>query len=141
MMCEMALQEMLIAEPAELRGGGATPLERHLAECERCGAVASAIVAGTASAGHMLGERRSARRRTRRIWAGVAAIPVAAALVVAVGMHDRVAQQPAARTRTAADRPAATQVSVDVSRGQRAVVMKTADPHVTLVWLSTGADQ
>jgi len=43
--CETALDRMLEAEPAELRGDADTELTRHTAGCGRCSAVAAALLA------------------------------------------------------------------------------------------------
>jgi hypothetical protein len=69
----------------------------------------------------------------------LAAVPAAAA-VVAVFVQTRASSQ-----RTAAERDAQTQVThgvgVDVSRGQQATVIKTADPKVTIIWLTPGVGE
>ena len=43
MTCEHALELMLEADPAELSGGGDSPLAAHIAGCGRCAAVAAAL--------------------------------------------------------------------------------------------------
>lgn len=45
MRCETALERMLEADPAELRGDTDTELTRHTAGCRRCNAVAAALLA------------------------------------------------------------------------------------------------
>jgi hypothetical protein len=42
--CDTALEQMLEAAPAELRGEADTDLARHIAGCRRCAAVAAAMV-------------------------------------------------------------------------------------------------
>ena len=49
MTCDEALDRMLEADPAELRGEAETGLARHIAGCHRCRAVAAAMLEETAA--------------------------------------------------------------------------------------------
>jgi hypothetical protein len=49
MNCDTALDRMLEAGPAELRGDAGSPLGRHLAACPRCRPVAEALAAALGS--------------------------------------------------------------------------------------------
>lgn len=142
MTCTEAREQILIADVTELRPGGESPFASHLAGCAACRALASAIVAETAALGRLLPERvPTGRRRASRTIAWIAAVgaPIAAAAVWAIALRGREQPMPPV---THADRPApAKHVSVDVAVGQHATVMKTADPNVTLIWLSPGAGQ
>lgn len=132
MMCTEARDAMMIAEARELSGAGESELARHIASCAECKQVAFALDAGLQRFARLV-----ARRSARRI-AAVAALPIAAAILVIVA----VAPQRETRRRPAVllqSLPPASVVSVDVAPGQRAAVLKTADPSVTLVWVTEDA--
>lgn len=134
MMCTEARDAMLVAEPCELCGAGDSELARHIASCAECKQVAFALEAGLQRFA-----RSVARRSARRI-AAVAALPIAAAIlvIVAVEPHSQTRRQPAVVLQSL---PPASVVSVDVAPGQRAAVLKTADPTVTLVWLTADGNK
>jgi hypothetical protein len=120
---------MMIAEPRDLSGAGESELARHIASCAECKQVAFALDASLQRFARLV-----ARRSARRI-AAVAALPIAAAIlvIVAVAPHSQLRRRPVVLLQSL--RPASV-VSVDVAPGQRAAVLKTADPTVTLVWLT-----
>lgn len=131
MNCREAHEAMLVAERGELRGEGETPLAEHVASCEACGRVGSAL----ASDLHRL-SASVARRKSKRIVL-VAALPATAAIVLVARIAGR--DEPVRRPALNTPSPAHV-VSVDVAPGQRAAVLKTSDPKVTLVWLAPGAN-
>ena len=131
MNCREAREAMLIAEREELRGEGETPLAEHVALCEACGRVGSALASDLRRLSASV-----ARRKSKRI-ALIAALPAAAAILIVARIAVR--EEPVPRPALAAQSPAHV-VSVDVAPGQRAAVLKTSDPKVTLVWLAPGAN-
>lgn len=146
MNCTEAREAMLVAEPSELRGGptavgaaealdglGDSPLDAHLMDCDTCRRLAGLLAADMDGLSFRL-RARSARRTLV-----LAALPVAAVLVATVTFVARRSPQTAPPIQSRAD-DRANVVSVDVGVGQRAVVIKTADPKITLVWISTGAN-
>jgi hypothetical protein len=120
-----------------------TMLGSHLAACRPCRTLAVAIASDTSRLGRLLDGRHRVRRRAarRRGIALLATVPIAAALLAAAStMRDRgttivPASGASAQTRVARE------VSLTVEPGQRATVLKTADPNVTLIWLSPGDGQ
>ncbi len=142
MTCDAARDLMLEADPDELRGAGATALALHLAGCAECRALAERVLAQQAALDRALtamaeaaqrGPRRAGRTGRRLATWGLAAAAGLAALLLA--RPDR----PDGDGRLAVPPPlasAAAPVDVDVSGtpGRSAVVMKTADPTITIVW-------
>lgn len=126
MNCVEARGAMLIADAAELRGDGDTPLATHIASCGACSRIA---IGFRTDLRHL--STSVARRSSRRI-ALFTALPAAAAILIVATIVVR--EGPAERPALTAQRPARV-VSVDVAPGQRAAVLKTADSSVTVVWL------
>ncbi len=144
MTCAGARDALLEADAGRLQSTeAATPLGAHLAACAACRSLASAITVDTTRLGAMLALRRRARRRTarRRGIALLAALPIAATLIFVVSRHATNRDIAAAPTQAAPRSAAAAQVSLTVAPGQRATVLKTADPNVTVIWLSPGEGQ
>jgi hypothetical protein len=133
MNCTQAREAMLLAEPAELREEGESPLAAHLAECDACQALARSLNVDL----DRLSSRIRVRSRRRRLM--IAALPIAAVLVAAVTVTTNRRERPAAVALRHADHPASV-VSVDVGVGQRATVIRTSDPKTTLVWISSGSN-
>jgi hypothetical protein len=133
MNCTEAREAMLVAEPAEFRAGGGSELAAHVGECAACRSLARAL------AGDLDRLSSRIRARSRRRTLVLAALPIAAVLVAAVAVMTRRADQPTVAAQPRTDRPASV-VSVDVAVGQRATVIKTADPKTTLVWISSGSN-
>jgi hypothetical protein len=143
MNCLQAREVMLVADPSELAGGHGA-LAEHLAQCAACRVGAAAILEGNArlaaEAGRRARTHRAKRaRRTRRMLAA-AGLPIAAGLVAIAMLHHRAAE-PAPRVTRTSELPVVRQVSITVERGQTATVLKTADPSVTVIWLSPGVGQ
>jgi hypothetical protein len=136
--CTEAREAMLVADLGELRGEGETLLAAHLSGCAACRTIASAIADDTARVAALWAVRqRAATRRLGRRFALLASLPIAAAAVIAVGLIARHDTQVAPPARVAS-LPVVRHVSLDVAPGQRATVIKTADPAVTVIWLSSG---
>ena len=136
MTCTEARDALLVADMAELRGESDTPLATHVQTCAECGRVASVILRGTAGLERSaLGAKR--RRQTTDRFALLAVLPIAAAVVVAVAINARSPGQ-VSSPRAVSSLPVVRQVSVEVARGQHATVFRTADPKVTVIWVSFG---
>ena len=139
MNCTEAREAMLVADPAELRGETETALAVHVTSCADCRRAAATIVGVTTQLGLAIARRepRTRRRASRRV-IGLVFVPVAAAAVFAVmsaGGFSRRAEPPRV---SLSPLPVARTVSLEVGRGQQATVLKTADPKVTVIWLSSG---
>ena len=131
MTCLEAREALLTVEPDELCGAGDTELARHLASCESCARLATALERDLGAVRDLVVHR--ARRLTRGTFA--VGTLVAAAAIVAV-MVRRPEAPPAAPEPVNA--PVSNVVSVQVAPGQQATVLKTKDPKVTVVWLTPG---
>jgi predicted secreted Zn-dependent protease len=144
MNCAEARDELLVADVNDLRQTAGTPLAAHLEACADCRRLASIIVRGTAGLAVAVTSRRAPgiiRRPFRRI-ALVSTISLtAAAAVLAIAIESRPPHRGVVATIPTTSLPVERQVSLDVSRGQRAAVLKTADPKVTVIWLSPGEGQ
>lgn len=133
MTCNEARQAMMTAEPRELLGGDSGGLAAHIAGCPACAERARLLSYALSP----LAETVS--RRARRRAAMVVGIPAAAAAVV-LGVV--IARPDSDGERVAPHSPIpANVVSVDVKAGQRATVLKTSDPTVTVVWISPGGSE
>ncbi len=133
MTCDEARETMMTAEPHELLGRGEGALGAHLAGCHACAKKAKVVVAALAPLS------RTVSRRARRRAAMIVGIPAAAAATVIGVLVGRSASD---NTRVAPlTAIPANVVSVDVKAGQRAAVLKTSDPKVTVVWISSGGTE
>jgi hypothetical protein len=136
MTCTEARAAIETADLGDLRANDDL-LAEHLAGCDDCRELADVVVRGTTALA-MTTVRRSrvARTRVRRVmaWSSAAAAATIVAVLV-VNRRDPAAQPQAARVGSL---PAARQVSLEVGRGQQATVLKTSDPTVTVIWLSSG---
>ena len=131
MKCVEARAALLIADVGELRGRGDSGLVLHLGECAACRSLATALV------GDIFRASSRIRSRTRQRFFLLGAVPVAAAVVVAVTMAAGRRPSTTEVVVPRAEHPANV-VSVQVGVGQRATVIKTLDPKTTLVWISSG---
>jgi hypothetical protein len=138
MNCAQAGDAILVADISELHVDADTVLAAHIRECMSCARTASVITRGTgALSGGVVRRGRPRRMRVSRVMI-VSTLPIAAAVGFFVitkagpGVHNA----PSGMETTTL--PAAHQVSLDVARGQQATVFKTADPNVTVIWLSSG---
>ena len=135
MTCNEARQAMMTAEPRELLGGDSGALAVHIAGCPVCAETAKLL----SSALSPLAAR--VNRRNRRRAAMVVGIPAAAA-AAAVVLGVVIARPDGDSERVTPHAPIpANVVSVDVKAGQRATVLKTSDPTVTVVWISPGGSE
>ncbi|UCC83075.1 MAG: hypothetical protein JSW46_19330 [Gemmatimonadota bacterium] len=145
--CKAALERLLEADPAELRGQGDSELAVHLRECERCTTVAARLLEGQQELAAELdelgprtgvGEALSrARARSRRVarrrnaWRVVA--PLAAAAVVAavllVGSEN--GQMPGDVVSFPAPR---IEPMVEVAAAQNVMVFETQDQSAKVIW-------
>ena len=137
MTCREARDAIEVAELSELVANDGSALAEHLSGCAECRRVAAVVVGGTASLSAGVSRRETASRvRARRVtaWSSVAA----AATIVAVVIVNR--RQPTIRPESArfASLPVARHVSLEVAPGQQATLLKTSDPKVTVIWLSSG---
>jgi hypothetical protein len=139
MTCAEARDAMLVADLSELTGDRGD-LAEHLAICPRCRALAAAIVQDSARLASAA-RRRARSRRSRRMLIATT-LPIAAGLAGVASLRflgAPSAPAPVGAARTAL--PVARRVSLTVERGQTATVLKTADPSVTVIWLSPGVGQ
>jgi hypothetical protein len=137
MNCLEARDAMLGAEPGELAGGTASPLGTHLGTCPNCRAIAERLLRDLERLSSVVALRRVRSRHARRTRKVV--IGAAAAGLIAVGVPTLLR----GRSRQAIhDVPSArvSRVAVDIRPGQRAAVIATKDPKVTVVWIIQGGD-
>jgi anti-sigma factor RsiW len=153
MRCSDTRAAMLVADRPNLRGADGSELARHLRECDACRSLAAGIERDTTLLASALATRGSASHvalPAPRHWPGtraailVGALPIAATIVLAVLLQRQGRDAGDAARREVLvvhDRIASNVVSVDVGRGQRATVIRTKDPKVTIVWISPGDTQ
>lgn len=137
MTCTEARDAIEVADLPELRASDDAPLAEHLRECAECRRLADVVLQGTANlTAGTVRRARGHRSRARRItaWSSAAA---AATIVGALVVNRSDAPNRSEHGRVAS-LPAARHVSLDVARGQQATVLKTSDPKVTVIWLSSG---
>jgi hypothetical protein len=137
MTCADAHDALLVAAPDELHENTNSPLAAHLTSCARCAALARAIRMDCDSLRVRVRDRSARRARRRRVIGAVAfaGSTAAAIAIIAVRMSRTPATESVAATPSALA-PSAGTVSVDVEPGQRATVIKTSDPKVTIVWMT-----
>ena len=139
MICADARNAMLTADLDELRGERGE-LASHLRSCDDCARVASRLVSDTRCVGVAVAMRARRRAHLRKL-AVFASLPLAAAIVAGVVLARHRSAQANLVAATVAPRsakPVARRVSVDVAKGQRATVINTVDPSVTVIWLTPG---
>lgn len=142
MMCVDALDQLMEAEASDLAGMGGTSLALHVRACPRCGPMAAQLLEGQRVLGAVLDAvqprtpasrviRHGSRLRRGGWWLGVAPFLAAAGItaLLVIGLHE---PTPVYYPRHILDRP---NVSVRVSPGHNAAVLRTADPRVTIVWI------
>jgi hypothetical protein len=136
MTCDQARDALLVADLSDISAAEGD-LAAHLEACPACRERARFIVMQTAILDAAV--RRRARGRSRRMLV-IASLPIAAGLIAIATVRSS-APEPALRARRTSPLPVARQVSLTVERGQTATVFKTADPSVTVIWLSPGVGQ
>lgn len=140
MTCEEALERLLEADPEVLGGIESGDLAAHLASCPGCRARARRVLQGEAALDAALAsltEARASRFATAapaRWWPprwGLAAAAAVAAIVVGTWWR-----QPPVVTAPPELVRAEPPVDVDVSPAadRSAVVFRTADPSITVIW-------
>lgn len=145
MTCAQALERIMVAEPAALRGdagaAAADPeLTAHLRGCGRCRAVADVLVAELEMLDDGVEGLAGARPATPvsashgRLWGPLAAAAALATVLLARsgGPGPDPAGVPAEVNAPAHGEPV---VAVTVSPGRGAAVMGTTNPKITVVWL------
>lgn len=137
MNCIDAREAMLTVDQAELRRKGGTELADHLATCAECAGLAEVLVRGTLALRMATARRPEASRRVSQIVA-ISSAAAAAAIVLAISIDGRGSRDDSSSPARPAPLPVAREVSLEVERGQRATVLKTSDPKVTVIWLSSG---
>ena len=158
MTCTEALDLLLEADPETLAGRGESPLTAHLRSCAHCQATATRLLAahqhdsmaylgvaarrapGAVAELVMATPNVEAQMRPRRSrgWrVGFALVPLAAAaalLLVVTARRD--ARREAFQASMDAAFAASTAVTnVKVPPGRNAVVFKTRDPNISVVWI------
>lgn len=133
MTCDEAREEMLTAEPPELLGQGDGILAAHIAGCSACAERAKVLSSALSPLAASV-NRRSYRRAALVV--GIPAAAAAAVLGVVIARPDGDSVVVAPHTPIPAN-----VVSVEVKAGQHATVLKTADPKVTVVWISPGGSE
>ena len=155
MNCADAREQLLEADPAELRGEGETELSLHVRECAACGAVAARLVAATlelnrtleavqpgvpvdAALRELRGRLRRERRRHRRL-AGTIAVAAAATLAGLVLLRNG---QPVVETDRQPSVVASPGLEVEAPPGNTVAVFEVADrPDIVIVWLFEMGEQ
>jgi anti-sigma factor RsiW len=146
--CELAFERMLEADPEELAGQGDSELAAHVKQCSRCGAVAAEILAGQellasglrqlrvdGTVEELLPEvRRVAATPRRRLLTRVALPLAAAAALALLVVGDRSEILPSAESATPIAQAPRPEQSVRLAPNTNAVVFKTSNPKITVVW-------
>ena len=156
MTCTECIEQLLEADPETLAGTGMSPVAEHIASCAQCRRVATKLLAAhdrdssaylgiqsrkTADAVAtrvIVSQQGSAVRRlsiVRQIRWGL--VPLAAAAVLFLTLVTRQnSNRVAAITADSLDVAARPSVlSVRVPPGKNAVVFKTRDPLISVVWI------
>ena len=136
MTCNEAREALLTADLRTMTADD--ELAIHVRGCAECGAVFDTLLARTTMLATTV-RARSRRRRSIRALAA-ATLPIAAGVVAIVSFRFRSPTAASSRPRTTS-LPVVRHVSLTVERGQTATVLKTADPSVTVIWLSPGVGQ
>ena len=149
MNCELALERMLDADPEELEGRGDVELVVHIQGCGRCQAVAAELLAGhemldaqirSVDVGRgvervLPAAQRAAIQRVRRRRLIRFALPAAAAAVLALLVtRDPVPSVPLVDPQAQLAGQPPEQQTVRLAPNTNAVVLKTNNPKITVVW-------
>ena len=150
MECREFIDAMQEAELAELRGEGGTPLAEHVRVCDECAGYAKHVLTATdrlaaslleeSGRGSVVGARRvlaATRPAWPRRFAGLA-VGTAALVTLAVGLdragvlsRDVLLENPS--DAIGMDQQS-TSPGIDVPAGRNAVVFRTSNPKITVVW-------
>ena len=148
MNCELAFERMLEADPEELAGRRDSDLAAHITRCNRCSAVATEILRGQDVLAHgirqlpvegnveeLLPEVRRVAATPRRRWLTRVALPlVAAAALALLVVGDRSEILPSAESVTPIAQAPRPEQSVRLAPNTNAIVFKTSNPKITVVW-------
>jgi len=141
MNCTEARDAMLVAEFDDLSGRGEPTLAEHMEACDECRATATRMIHELGALAAAVRARRHPSQRATVVGriALVAALPIAAGLFVALRLATTASGPSSERLNAGASATpspvASTGVTVDVSPGQQATVIKTRDPKITVVWI------
>lgn len=145
MTCQDALERIMEAEPATLRGDAAADpaLAGHLRACGRCQAVAAVLVeeldALDAGLGDLARPRVPPRRRAVLAWVPlIAAAALAAVLLLGRDTTRAPVPIPGPEAVESAQ-PAGVAVTLPADRG--GAIMSTNNPNITIVWLYQRSEQ
>ena len=146
--CDTALEQMLVSEVEDLTGESGTELAAHIVACARCQAVASEIVEGQRRLADSLRAMESGRtvdtvldevraqvtRRRRRTRAFRVLVPLAAAAALALLVTtDRSGTVPSS-VAVPESATAVPRTMVRLPPTTNAMVLKTDNPKITVVW-------
>ncbi|HEX6132856.1 MAG TPA: hypothetical protein VFZ24_02660 [Longimicrobiales bacterium] len=134
--CAGVREQLLTAEPDELRGTGDSPVARHVRACARCARDARRILEAQGELGAALTTLASADRPSRvralrpalRL-AGVLTAAAAAALLLLLPGAEREPERLPGPVLVVTDVPV-----VNAGGDDAVAVMQTSDPRITVVW-------
>lgn len=161
MTCDAALERMLEAEPAALRGEDGSALAQHIAGCDRCARAARVLLeearavdrtlADWAGLGDADAAAEAALRASRlqdaaapadrsahrapRSWGRTAWIPLAAAAALAGVLVLSRVDTPFPAIQAPRGPGLEPTVSVAPPTDRAAAIMETENPNITIVWL------
>lgn len=151
MECSEYVEAMMEAEMDELRGDGPSALASHIRGCTDCARQAALLIRGTQllaegmRAGDGPDPALGVRRvlvKTKQSWPrrlAVAALPAAALVLLALGIerYGSVSSSGVERASAIATDTEAAEVltpGVELQSGRNAVVFRTSNPKITVVW-------
>lgn len=158
MTCTEALDLLLEADPAVLAETSESPVALHLRSCEPCRLLAARLVSGHERdrAGYLgVVSQQSAdtiaarvimaaaptpivpirRRSLRRVALGIVPVAAAAAFVLLVNARRNARHAEFQESIDAAFAASTAVTNVKVPPGRNAVVFKTRDPGISVVWI------
>ena len=142
MTCAMAREQLLEADLDELSGKGSSALALHLRTCARCNALAEHLLREERALDRALWQLSPRRgleealqdRKPFRHWWRLA-VPLATAAMIALLVAGPWRPPPVAGPPVVAEGVRAPAgISVSASVRKNAVVFKTDDPKVTVIW-------
>ncbi len=139
MNCQPWLDQMLEAEPEELRGRGESPLAGHIRSCEACRTRAALLVRSAELLDRSLAAEAASpplprRSRLHHYGAIRVVLPLAAAAVLALVFFAPDRRRMPIPAASVAEAPPAVP-SVTPPPGHSAAVMQTGNPDIVIVWL------
>lgn len=151
MECSEYIEAMMEADIGELRGEGTSSLAAHVRVCAECARQAALLIRGTQFLAQGVGMGSGAGpapgmvrvlARTKPSWPrrlAVSALPAAALVLLAVGIerYGAVSSRPVERASAVATDTEAVEAmtpGVELQAGRNAVVFRTSNPKITVVW-------